>query len=106
MKRSPFLGEMDDSFLNELAKKPILKSYPAQTKIYKQEHISKGIYILIDGELSIYRSQAGVSKQLRTISTPGFIVGWEGLLKENNLASAETVVTTKMLYIPIMKSKS
>ena len=100
MKRSPFLGEMDDSFLNELAKKLILKSYPAQTKIYKQEHISKGIYILIDGELSIYRSQAGVSKQLRTISTPGFIVGWEGLLKENNLASAETVVTTKMLYIP------
>ena len=50
MKRSPFLGEMDDSFLNELAKKLILKSYPAETKIYKQEHISKGIYILIDGD--------------------------------------------------------
>ncbi len=100
IKRSPFIGEMDDSFLNGLAKKLILKSYPPLTKIYKQEHVSKGIYVLIDGELSIIRSQAGVSKQLRTISTPGFIVGWEGLLKENNFASAETVVTTKMLYIP------
>ena len=100
MKRSPFLGEMDDFFLIELAKKLVLKTYPALTKIYKQGHTSKGIYILIDGELSIYRSQAGVSKQLRTISTPGFIVGWEGLLKENNLASAETVVATKMLFVP------
>ena len=54
---------------------------------------------MIDGEVSIERSQLGVSQQLRTLSTPGFVWGWEGLIHEKNVASAVTVVATQTLFI-------
>jgi len=73
IKRSPFLGEMDDLFLEKLVKKLSIKSFPARKKMYRQENTSQGIYILINGEVSIERSQLGISQQLRTLSTSGFV---------------------------------
>ena len=99
IKRSPFLGEMDDLFLEKLVKKLSIKSFPARKKMYRQENTSQGIYILINGEVSIERSQLGISQQLRTLSTPGFVWGWEGLIHEKNVASAVTVVATQTLFI-------
>ena len=54
---------------------------------------------MINGEVSIERSQLGVSQQLRTLSTPGFVWGWESLIHEKNIASAVTVVATQTLFI-------
>lgn len=99
IKRSPFLSEMDDLFLKKFVKKLSFKWFPAHKKIYRQEDTSQGIYILINGEVSIERSQLGVSQQLRTLSTPGFVWGWESLIHEKNIASAVTVVATQTLFI-------
>ena len=99
IKRSPFLGEMGDLFLKKLVKKLSIKSFPAQKHIFRQEDASQGIYIMINGEVSIERSQLGVSQQLRTLSTPGFVWGWESLIHEKNIASAVTVVATQTLFI-------
>ncbi len=100
MRRSPFLDTFDEKYLSLLATKAERREYEAAETLYVQDKNTKGLFILIDGEVTIKRIENAIEIRQRAIKNTGFIFGWSCLLKENDICSAEASIKTSAYFIP------
>ncbi len=100
MRRSPFLDNFEEKYLSLMATKAVRREYEAGEILYVQNSKTKGLFILIDGEVTIKRIENAIEIRQRAINNTGFILGWSCLLKENDICSAETSTKTSAYFIP------
>ncbi|WP_299251710.1 cyclic nucleotide-binding domain-containing protein [uncultured Aquimarina sp.] len=100
MRRSPFLDNFDEKYLSLMATKAVRREYEPDEILYVQDRNTKGLFILIHGEVTIKRIENALEIRQRAIKNSGFIFGWSCLLKENDICSAATSTKTSAYFIP------
>lgn len=103
LRSSPFFGEFGEKEVLSIAELLVRREYDANELIYEQNENGKGLFVLIQGEVSMRRQEGEVYLNLRSISTPGYIFGWSALYGENDICRASTEHKTSVYFIPIKK---
>ena len=103
LRGSPFFGEFKEEEVAALAELMDRREYEANEIIYEQDENSKGIFILIQGEVSIRRQEGEVYLNLRSISTPGYIFGWSSTFRTPEICRASTEHKTSVYFISFEK---
>ena len=67
--------------------------------MYLQDRFTNGLYILIQGEVEIKRIEKNIEISQRSMSSPGFIFGWSGLMGEKDICSAITSQKTAVYFV-------
>ena len=96
---SPFFGEFDETQIEALAAIMERREYDANELIYDQDESSEGIFVLIQGEVSLRRQEGESYLNLRSISTPGYIFGWSSTFKSKDICRASTEFKTSIYFI-------
>lgn len=99
LESSPFFAEFMDQDITALANLLERREYEANELIYAQDTNTKGIFILIQGEVSIRRQENGKYLNLRSISTPGYIFGWSSSFENADICTASTEHKTSVYFI-------
>ena len=99
MRRSPFMETFGEKYLRALAGKAERRDYVDGELIFQQDQDTEGLFILIQGEVSIRRLESDQSLSLRSISTPGFVFGWSSLFNLEDFCSATTSSDTSVYFI-------
>ena len=100
MRRSPFLDYFEEKQLSQIATFAERREYEPDEVLYVQDGSSNGLFILIDGEVTIMRIEDTIKIKQRSIKNPGFIFGWSCLLQEKDICSAITRTKTSAYFIP------
>ncbi len=110
LRSSPFFGEFKEDEVVALAVLMERREYEANELIYDQDQIPEGIFILIQGEVSMRRQEGEVYLNLRSISTPGYIFGWSATFGQSDVCRSSTEHKTSVYFIsteklrPLIKS--
>lgn len=96
---SPFFAEFKEEELTALARLMERREYEVNEFIYNQDEKTKGIFILIQGEVSIGRQEQDVYLGLRSISSPGYLFGWSSALGSLDFCNAQTEHKTSVYFI-------
>ncbi|MDT0540263.1 cyclic nucleotide-binding domain-containing protein [Croceitalea sp. P059] len=99
MRCSPFLDQFNEGRLSKLAAIAERREYEPYEVLYIQDRIAAGVYILIEGEVSIKRKVDNIEIKQRSISNAGFIFGWSSLIDEKDICSAITTKKTAVYFI-------
>ena len=99
MRCSPFLDQFTDSQLASLANLAERRDYEPFEILYTQDKNTNGLYILIDGEVSIKRIEDSIEIKQRAIANTGFIFGWSSFLNQNDICNAMTTKKTALYFI-------
>ncbi len=99
LKRSPFFGEFLETEIKDLAYLLERREYEAHELVYDQNEDTGGIFILIQGEVSIRRLEGDAYLDLRSISTPGYIFGWSSSFDTTSISRAYTERKTSVYFI-------
>ena len=99
MRRSPFLDYFEEKQLSQIATFAERREYEPDEVLYVQDGSSNGLFILIDGEVTIMRIENTIKIKQRSIKNPGFIFGWSCLLQEKDICSAITHTKTSAYFI-------
>ncbi|MDT0608300.1 cyclic nucleotide-binding domain-containing protein [Croceitalea rosinachiae] len=100
MRCSPFLDQFNEDRLSKLASIAERREYEPYEILYTQDHSANGLFILIDGEVSIKRIEGNIEIKQRAINNSGFIFGWSSLIGEKDICSAMTTKKTATYFIP------
>ncbi len=100
---SPFFGEFREADIHMLAKTMKRREYDPNELIYDQDQNSEGIFVLIQGEVSIRRQEGESYLNLRSISTPGYIFGWSSTFDATDICRASTEYKTSVYFIPFTR---
>ncbi len=101
LSSSPFFGEFKEHEIKKLAEIMERREYDANELIYDQDQDAKGIFVLIQGEVSIRRQEGDSYLNLRSISTPGYIFGWSSIFKSVDICRASTEFKTSVYFLPL-----
>ena len=85
LKKSPFFGEFLESEIKNIAQLMVRREYEPNELIYDQNEHTKGVFILIQGEVSIRRLEGNSYLEFRSISTPGYIFGWSSAFDSTDI---------------------
>ncbi len=99
LKSSPFFGEFPEPEIQELAEMMVRREYGVSELIYDQDEDTHGIFVLIQGEVSIRRWQNESYIDLRSISTPGYLFGWSSTFGATDICRAYTEQKTSVYFI-------
>ena len=104
LQRSPFFEVFEESHLLKLANNVERRQYRAQDIIYEQSTLSDGAFMLVSGKIDFSyltdNHEASTSFTFNTISTPGFIAGWPGMINADNIITATASEDTIISFIP------
>lgn len=103
LRGSPFFGEFKEEELAALAELMERREYDANEIIYEQYENSNGIFVLIQGEVSIRRQEGDVYLNVRSISTPGYIFGWSSTFGTPDIFRASTEHKTSVYFVSFEK---
>lgn len=102
--QSPFMEVFEESELMQLAAGIVRKEYKTGEIVNLQGHKTKGLYILESGEIQFSRinefRQESYNVMFRSISTPGYLIGSSGTLKEESLVTSRVSQASVILHIP------
>jgi CRP-like cAMP-binding protein len=102
--QSPFMEVFEENELMQLAGGIVRKEYKTGEIVNLQGHKTKGIYILESGEVQFSRinefRQESYNVMFRSISTPGYLIGSSGTLKEESLVTSRVSRASVILHIP------
>jgi CRP-like cAMP-binding protein len=102
--QSPFMEVFEENELMQLAGGIVRKEYKTGEIVNLQGHKTKGIYILESGEVQFSRinefRQESYNVMFRSISTPGYLIGSPGTLKEESLVTSRVSRASVILHIP------
>ncbi len=99
--RSPFFEVFEESFLDELSKHARKFLYGAGQTVYQQGACSDGLIMLSRGQVDYYVSDNNDREvSMRSISNPGYIIGWSAVLEKENIMTAVARQPTELLLIP------
>ncbi|MEM6814384.1 MAG: cyclic nucleotide-binding domain-containing protein [Bacteroidota bacterium] len=99
LRRSPFFGEFKEHEITSLARLLERREYEANELIYEQDNYTTGVFILIQGEVSIRRQEGERYLNLRSVSTPGYIFGWSSTFGDTDICRASTEHKTSVYFI-------
>ncbi|MBU2946671.1 GDSL-type esterase/lipase family protein [Zobellia uliginosa] len=99
MRKSPFLDFFEEKHLSAMATLAERREYEPDEVLYVQDGYSNGLFILIDGEVSIKRIENSIEIKQRSIKNSGFVFGWSCLLKQKDSCSAITRTRTSAYFI-------
>ncbi|MEM6831715.1 MAG: Crp/Fnr family transcriptional regulator, partial [Bacteroidota bacterium] len=99
LKSSPFFGEFPESEIKQLVDVMVRREYEANELIYDQDEDTSGIFILIQGEVSMRRLEDDTYLDLRSISTPGYLFGWSSTFDARDICRAYTEQKTSVYFI-------
>ncbi|MBV6645601.1 MAG: cyclic nucleotide-binding domain-containing protein [Cyclobacteriaceae bacterium] len=102
LRRSPFFENFEEQPLLTLAKKSQRRHYMPGEVLFEQDQDSTGIFILIQGEVTFISHREGDDfVSFRSVSTPGFIVGWSGALGGACINSAVAKQETFIYFLEL-----
>ncbi len=82
-------------------KKKSSKFYKKGSIIFYENEIAKGLHLVNNGKLKLFKTLADGNEQILKLSSTGDIIGYRGLLgNEKYIASAETLEDSQICYIP------
>jgi len=100
LRGSPFFGEFKEEEIVAIAKKLERREYEAEELIYNQDDFTGGLFILIQGEVSVRRLEGASYLDLRSVSSPGYIFGWSAAFKHRDICRATTEHKTSVYFLP------
>ncbi len=99
-RRSPFLDVFTERQLRKLSELSEKRQFFPGEVIYEQDKPATGLYILAQGEVRLQRiKDKSKFYAFRSISTPGFVVGWTSVIQHENLLEARAGQETMIYYI-------
>ncbi|MEO1052278.1 MAG: cyclic nucleotide-binding domain-containing protein [Bacteroidota bacterium] len=99
LKMSPFFAEFLESEIEDLAHLMVRREYETNELIYDQNEETGGIFILVQGEVSIRRLEGDAYLDIRSISTPGYMFGWSSTFETTDICRASTEQKTSVYFI-------
>lgn len=99
MRCSPFLDQFTETQLAKIAHVVERREYEPYEILYTQDEHTNGMYILIDGEVSIKRIEGHIEIKQRSITNAGFIFGWSCILGKNDICNAMTTQKTGLYFV-------
>ena len=100
LRSSPFFGEFSEKQITPIAKLMRRREYAANELIYEQDEVNEGLFVLIQGEVSIRRQEGEAYLNLRSISTPGYIFGYAATFDSKSMSRASSEHKTSLYVIP------
>ncbi|MFY0654767.1 MAG: cyclic nucleotide-binding domain-containing protein [Cyclobacteriaceae bacterium] len=101
--QSPFMEVFEEEELMSLAKNIKRKEYTTGEVINVQGQRADGIYVLESGEVQFSRvnnhDSGNYNVMFRSISTPGYLIGSSGILKEKSLVTSRVSRGSVILHI-------
>lgn len=106
LRGSPFFGEFREEEIVAIADKLERREYGAEELIHHQDEFTGGIFILIQGEVSIRRLEGTSYLDLRSISSPGYIFGWSAAFSHRDICRATAEHKTSVYFLPEVSLQS
>ena len=106
LRSSPFFGEFSEKQIISVAQLMQRREYAANELIYEQDEVNEGLFVLIQGEVSIRRQEGETYLNLRSISTPGYIFGYATTFDHNSISRASSEYKTSLYVIPSQELKA
>lgn len=100
LRGSPFFGEFKETEIISIADKLERREYEAEELIHNQDEFTGGLFILIQGEVSIRRLEGSSYLDLRSISSPGYIFGWSSAFQHKDICRAAAEHKTSVYFLP------
>ncbi len=99
-RKSPFLEIFTERQLRKISEMTEKRQYFPGEVIYEQGQKSEGFYILAQGDVRLERIKGDTQfYAFRSLSTPGFIVGWAGIIDQINPLQAIAGQETMLYYL-------
>ena len=99
MRCSPFLDQFSETHLAMIAEIAERREYEPYEVLYVQDCLTNGLYILVNGAVSIKRIEGQIEIKQRGITNAGFIFGWSCFLGEKDICNAITSQKTSIYFI-------
>jgi CRP-like cAMP-binding protein len=100
LKKSPFFESFDDKALRKFAALLVRRDFRSGDIVAHQGEKKEGLYFMDHGWVDFFfESEQNKKILFRSISTPGFNVGWMGLTRSPNYATLIARRSTSLLYI-------
>ncbi|MEN1785601.1 MAG: cyclic nucleotide-binding domain-containing protein, partial [Bacteroidota bacterium] len=99
MRCSPFLDQFQEDHLLQIAEIAERREYEPDELLYVQDQFTNGLYIMIEGTVSIKRITGNVEIKQRSITNVGFIFGWSCFLEKEDICNAITTEKTGVYFI-------
>ena len=100
MDTSHFFKDLDVSTKRDLQPFLKLKSFTSKEMLYKEGDSCKNLYILLSGEVKIYKSMHSGKHQIhKLVHIPGDLIACDDLFFDHHGSSAETITDVVTCYI-------
>ena len=99
LRSSPFFAEFLEKDITKLSLLLERREYEMNELIYDQKEHTGGLFVLIQGEVSIRRQEGDAYIDVRSISTPGYIFGWSSTFGDPDIFRAYTEGKTSVYFV-------
>lgn len=101
LRQVPLFAGLDDLALSRLSARSGIRSYPAGRLLFTAGEPCRGLYVVVEGRVRIYRTSPSGRLQVLHSEGPGRPVGELPLFDAGPYpASAETEVDSRLLFVP------
>ncbi|MEM9326515.1 MAG: cyclic nucleotide-binding domain-containing protein [Bacteroidota bacterium] len=101
LRKSPFFEVFDESFLRRILPAAQKRLYGAGQSLFVERERKEGFLLMKEGEVDCYyHTRDGSQVPLRTITSPGYVIGWSGVIGEGHILSASVKTPTEVFFIP------
>ncbi len=97
----PIFAELDEASLGRLAARCVDRTLPAGSLLFSTGEESRGLYVVVEGRVRIYRVSPDGREQVLHIEGPGRTVAELPLFDGGKYpASADTMEETRLVFLP------
>lgn len=101
LRRIPLFAELHDDAMNELARRCVTKSVPMGSVLFTTGEECRGLYMIEDGRVRIYRTDPAGREQVLHVEGPGRTVAELPMFDGGPYpASAITIEECRLVFLP------
>jgi CRP/FNR family transcriptional regulator len=101
LRRLPLFARLTDEALDAVARRTVVRSVPRDGQLFRRGTPCEGLYVVIEGALRVYRSNAEGREQVLHVQGPGQPLAEVPLFDGGPYpASARAEVDSRVLFLP------
>jgi CRP-like cAMP-binding protein len=99
-KRTPFLDRLSAETVADIERRSVRREWPRHTSIYRAGEPCKGLHIIVDGLVKLYRAAPDGRQQIILLEGNGSVLALTPVLDEGDqVVSADTLKPTVTLFL-------
>lgn len=100
LRALPLFARLDDAALEAVAARTLTRGYPADTLLFRAGQPSRGMYVVVEGRVRVFRARSDGREQTLHVQGPGQALAEVPLFDGGPYpASARTVGESRLLFL-------